>query len=357
MTPAALQNPLRWLLVCNLSFLAIGSYSHITYGAAQERTEEIGFYVRAVLPENQTDDSLSYFDLRTTPGESQELCVEVVNESGRELIVELAAVSASTNRNGVIDYKTPGVQDQTLTIPFSEIAKPEKRTITIGPYDTQKAVTVINVPEETYDGVILGGLVFTGADSGQGQEADGTMIRNRYSYVIGVVLSDNDTIVRPDFELDSINAQLVNHYPAVVHQIRNRNAAIAKNINLHIIITDEDGRPVADVEKLGIDMAPNSVMPVAITLTGTEDNRFRGQLPAGNYNSEIYLEHAGNEYYFEEAFTLGSIETDILNAEIPEAQLARKQENPWLIGLFAGIVTFILMSILFFWLDRRREKS
>lgn len=356
MTPAILQSPLKWLLVCNMSFLAIGSYDHITYAAVEDSSAGIGFYVRAVLPENQTDDSLSYFDLRTIPGQRQELCVEVVNDSDKELTIDIEAVSASTNRNGVIDYKTLGVRDRTLAIPFSEIAVPEQKRITVGPHNTLKAVTVINVPEESYDGVILGGLVFTRHDSGQEQEPDGTVIRNRYSYVVGVVLSDNDTIVRPEFELDSIEARIVNYYPAIVHRIRNRNAAIAKNINLHIKIWDEAGNIVADVEKSRIDMAPNSVMPFAVTLTGTEGS-LPGQLPAGSYNSQIYLEHAGNEVYFEEAFTLGSIETEILNSEIPEAQFARKQENPWLIGLFASIVTFILMCIVFFWLDKRRRKQ
>lgn len=357
MIPAVLMKNLNMMLVCTVSLLIAGTAASPVYAEQSgDNTAEIGYYVRAILPENQMDQSVSYFDLRTTPGQIQKLWIEVVNESERELVIDMETVSASTNRNGIIDYKTLGIKDKTLKIPFSDIAAPEKDVITVWPGDTIKTAVIINAPEESYDGVILGGIVFTGRDADGEAETDGMMIKNRYSYVIGVKLSDNDTPVQPEFELDEIEARTVNHYPAVVHQIRNKNAAIAKHINLKIIVTDEAGNIVADIAKSAVSMAPNSVMPFAVTLTGIENSRFPGELPAGNYTSEIFLEYEGEEITFREAYTIGSVQTDILNAAVPEAQFQEKQENPWIIAIFASIITFLLMSLLFLWLGGRDKK-
>ena len=129
------------------------SYTHLDVYKRQ------GYYVRAVLPDNQISNNLSYFDLRMQPGQSQTLEVEVVNESDKVITVDLAAVSASTNRNGIIDYKTPDIRDETLKIPFSEIAAPEDTSIVIEAHSTAMARITIDMPAEVYDGVVLGGLV------------------------------------------------------------------------------------------------------------------------------------------------------------------------------------------------------
>lgn len=74
--------------------------------AAAGQTDGIGYYVRAVLPDNQISNNLSYFDLRMQPGQSQTLEVEVVNESDKVITViwplsahpPTATVSLTTKR-------------------------------------------------------------------------------------------------------------------------------------------------------------------------------------------------------------------------------------------------------------------
>ena len=83
--------------------MPLGIIPALRVQAAAGQTDGIGYYVRAVLPDNQISNNLSYFDLRMQPGQSQTLEVEVVNESDKVITVDLAAVSASTNRNGIIE--------------------------------------------------------------------------------------------------------------------------------------------------------------------------------------------------------------------------------------------------------------
>ena len=48
-----------------------------------------------------------------------------------------------------------------LKIPFSEIAAPEDTSIVIEAHSAAMARITIDMPAEAYDGVVLGGLVFT----------------------------------------------------------------------------------------------------------------------------------------------------------------------------------------------------
>lgn len=118
--------PLLALLALLFVTMASGLSAQAT---SEDATGDIGYYVRAVLPENQIDDNLTYFDLRMEPGKAQTLEVEVVNETNETITVDVAAISASTNRNGVIDYKTPAIRDVTLVHPFSELAQPSASSL------------------------------------------------------------------------------------------------------------------------------------------------------------------------------------------------------------------------------------
>ncbi|MDL2214335.1 DUF916 and DUF3324 domain-containing protein [Clostridia bacterium OttesenSCG-928-O13] len=324
----------------------------------------IGFYVRAVLPENQLDDTLTYFDLRMQPGQTQMLEVEVVNEGNEAITVDVAAISASTNRNGIIDYKTPNVRDETLKHPFSDMATLENASLSIPSQGTAMARVVINMPAEKYDGTVLGGLVFTrrpeGAAPGQGMT-----LQNVYSYVLGVKLSETDAAVLPEFELVSIQAETVNYQPAMVHSIRNRAAAIAKGIGLHILVRDENGKVAGEFTRSGIDMAPNSVMPLGVMpLSDGEAQNGEpanggdsGELATGNYESEITLTYEGQTHTFSQKFTVGSVEAEAANTALDKVSTSAPSPSRFLIVLLviAGIIILALFIIIMRMLRRREE--
>ncbi|MDR4369446.1 WxL protein peptidoglycan domain-containing protein, partial [Bacillus cereus] len=76
----------------------------------------------------------------------------------KEVEVETNANTAITNNNGITDYSVVNPEfDTTLKTPFSKIAKVQKETKI-----PAKSTVVVNVniemPTESYDGVILGGL-------------------------------------------------------------------------------------------------------------------------------------------------------------------------------------------------------
>lgn len=329
----------------------------------EEAADSIGFYVRAILPENQINDRLSYFDLQMTPSQVQALEIEVVNETNESITVDIDAISASTNRNGVIDYKTPDIRDKTLRYPFSEIADIETQDLTIPANGTGIASIVINMPAEEYDGVILGGLVLTRRTEAEQETGNGMSLQNVYSYVIGVKLSETDVPVEPDFEIESVQGESVNYQASMVHYIRNFTAAIAKDMNIQIAVTDEEGNVVAEIERDGIDMAPNSTMPLAVSLlpdggesNGSGQTQTPGDLASGDYTSEIKIDHNGQTWDFIHKFTIGSAEADNINNETigagPEA--GGSFDNLPIILLIIAIAVIAIMFVL---LMRRKKQD
>ena len=67
-----------------------------------------GFSVSPVMPENQNPQSSGYFDLNVSPDQQQELVINVTNTSDVEITVLMNLFPATTNRNGIVDYSSPG---------------------------------------------------------------------------------------------------------------------------------------------------------------------------------------------------------------------------------------------------------
>ncbi|MDR4139246.1 WxL protein peptidoglycan domain-containing protein, partial [Bacillus cereus] len=97
--------------------------------------------------------------------------------------------------NGITDYSVVNPEfDTTLKTPFSKIAKVQKETKI-----PAKSTVVVNVniemPTESYDGVILGGLYFKEKeDEEDKKKSEGVQIKNKYAYAIGVVLRARNVV-------------------------------------------------------------------------------------------------------------------------------------------------------------------
>ena len=81
------------------------------------------------------------------------------NDTDKEVVVETHANTAITNSNGITDYSVIDPQlDSTLKIPFSKIAKVKKET-KIPAKSTITLDVNVEMPNESFDGVILGGFL------------------------------------------------------------------------------------------------------------------------------------------------------------------------------------------------------
>ena len=183
----------KWLLrIFALIFLCTLSTIYIS------ANEEVYFSVSSVIPENQIDKNLSYFNLKVTPSSSQELQIKIFNNKNHEIKVKAIVTSSTTCRNGFISYTTLTNYDDSLKYPLSNILKLDKSEYTVPPRSFVTAKALLNMPEKSYDGIILGGLVFTKSEDEPESKNKNEMtakIENEYQYVVGVMLSENDNKV------------------------------------------------------------------------------------------------------------------------------------------------------------------
>lgn len=315
---------------------------------------QIDFSVKAVLPDNQADSGATYFDLRMEPGQKQDLSVRVTNDAEYPIEVEVSAVSASTNGNGIIDYQTPNIRDETLQIPFSDIATVrDQGVITVPPLSSVDAVISIAMPDWEYDGVLLGGLVFAKKDDGatgtSEQRAEGASIAitNKYSYVIGVKLEETDAVVSPDFVPVTATPELVNYRVGVTHYLRNQEAAIVKDMQVDVAVYKQgQDEAVKTAHAEGLNVAPNSVLPFAVA--------WDGLLDPGSYVSHVSLQASGQQWSFEMPFEVDSGSAAAVNAGSVETQ----PEMPWWsFALMALLALLIVLAIVLLIVQARKRRK
>jgi len=308
---------------------------------------EMKFAVTAVIPENQIDKNQSYFDLKMEPGQKQTIQVQMKNDTDKDVIVETHANTAITNSNGIVDYSLIEPKfDNTLKTPFSKIAKVQKET-KIPAKSTVTLDVNIEMPKDSFDGVILGGLYFKEKeDEKSKRKSDNVQIENKYAYTIGVVLRETVTEVKPDLKLNEIKPGQVNARNVVTANLQNINAAMLKNLSVDAKVYTEKGKSVLhETKKEGLRMAPNSNFDYAISW----DNK---ALEPGIYRLEMKATDGEQKWEWTKKFNIKGGEVSKLNETAVEAQ---KDYTMYYIG--GSILIVILLLSFMFWLGRRSQNK
>ena len=212
-------------------FIFLGILSTISVFA----NEEIYFSVSSVIPENQINKNLSYFDLKVAPSVSQELKVKISNNKDHEIKVKAMVTPATTCRNGFISYTNLTNYDESLKYPLSDILKLDKSEYTVPAGSFVTATALLNMPAESYNGIILGGLVFTKSnDSSEYANEDqmSAQIENEYQYVVGVMLSENDNKVKANMNLKYIKPTLANYHTNLAVNLQNDTPVIIPDLKI-----------------------------------------------------------------------------------------------------------------------------
>lgn len=301
---------IAWILIC----LVLGVYCI----PANAGNSEIGFAVRAHLPDNQLDDTISYFYLDTKPGQEQILRVQVVNRDDEDIEIALEANTAFTNRNGVIEYTASQERDESLAVDFSQCVYIEQPILTVPKQGSATAEFVLTLPEEPFEGDVLGGLLFTRLppakdedalqdDDEETQAQGGMSIQNVYTYAVAVRLRENtpaaqsepQPTIETSFEFINVSVGELAGLPIMTLRIRNPQPLIAKDLALQAHVYAQDARePVLSFAQTQLSMAPNSTMPYTKYLKSDE------VLNANTYRVELELTYAGQTWVMQAPLSL-----------------------------------------------------
>lgn len=311
----------------------------------------VPYSVQSVLPENQVNSNVSYFDIEMEQGQEQELEVIVYNSSNEDITVEVSNNPALTNSNGLIVYDGLSEDKElhdSMVYPFSDISTIESPTVDVPAGKQETVIVTVQAPDEAFDGVILGGLYFS-LDPEEAEDAESVTIQNRYSYALAVQISEsgNDNAVEPEIELLSLNAGLINHRTGLQTEFVNTTPMI---IGLEIegnVYREGEDEPLYTRAEEEFMVAPNTKFEYPIRY----DNQ---KLEAGNYIFRATANDGDESWEFEEEFEVTEEIADEANEEAVELS---EEDNSLLLYLILGlgVLVGILIIVVVYLLIKRKK--
>lgn len=311
---------------------------------------ELNFSVRTITPESQFGDDKGYFDVELQPGETEELTLVVKNVRNIPIDLSITAHTAYTNINGVVEYGGETDQpDPTLKVEMKDLLDVEEEPIRLEAGEEKRIVTTLTMPQDEVEGLLAGGLQLSEVaqeEEEEDSEDKGMQIINSFSYVIGVVASNDRTqTIVPELALLDVFADQINYRNAFSATIQNFLPTFVNELSVEASIRREGSDTIlyrASEEMM--QMAPNSNFNFPISLNG---ERFR----SGTYVLNMTARSGEHEWTWEETFDVTADEARRLN----QSDVSVKETNWWLIAAIVLIV--IIISVLAYTTYKNKKKA
>lgn len=305
-----------------------------------------GFYYEVVKPENQVNQEAGYFDLRMKPGQQQTVHINFTNNKSSDITLEIGLNGAKTNQNGVIEYgQTELKNDPSLKYPFEEVVSAPEELL-LPAETTTKLELNVAMPKEKFDGVIAGGIYFQMKEK-DAEETSGVV--HKTAYMVGMLLTENDTKVAPDLQLNDVYPKLRNYRGAIYVDFSNVTATFIGGITVDTSIAakNKPKEVLYDSKTAGMEMAPNSYLTYPVSLNGNP-------YVAGDYIADITVTSGEKEWKWKKEFTITQEEADKLNEE--DVGLIQEQGINWLLIAAAAVGVLLVIAGIYF-LIRIKKKS
>ncbi|WP_207696236.1 hypothetical protein DOK67_0002032 [Enterococcus sp. DIV0212c] len=312
----------------------------------------MGYSVQAVIPENQIDQSKTYFDLKMNPGQTQNIELEIKSSSEETLNLAVVPYIGTTNQNGELEYSVePEKNDSTLVYPITRLISGQQK-VTLKPKETKRVTFTLKMPKKAFEGKIVGGFnVYDEANDATNEsksKKNDVQIKNVFSVVIGIQLRENLDKIKPELKLNTVKASLFNYRTAITANIQNIKSDFVSDLTLTAKIRKNDSSKVLyEAEKSEMAMAPNSNFNFPISLENQE-------LAAGSYELDVVAHSKDDEWTFTKKFRITDEEAARLNEEAIEVESKTSNKFVWIISLSIGLIT-ILLFVIFFLLWRRKK--
>lgn len=332
-----IKNTLRQLsiLICtiflNLVFIT---------PAFADVSNDVGYNVQAIIPNNQLDKSQSYFDIRVTPGEHEKIEVMINNTSDEKSTFSVSLNQAYTNSQGFIDYIDSDITpDDSLVYNISDIAVYEEE-VTVEANSSILFPIELKIPSDEFSGVIMAGIHIV---KGIENNTDESGIQNNVGYVIGLNITQNDEEVARELLLKNIRPELSFGRTSVVASIQNPTMdAIGKLIYKATISDVKTKKTVITKEyDKNMQIAPNSTYDFIIDM----DNQ---NLIAGNYSLNLEISDAkGNEWKFNDEFEITKKEANHINSLAISDTEPRTNNFIWYVIISVIFAILLLMYLIY----------
>lgn len=266
--------------------------------------KKMPYTISTVLPDNQIDKKKSYFDLLIESGKEQKLILNLQNNTDHEINIRIIPQNGTTTSTGNINYTGVGqLLENELPYTFTDICSPAQ-DIRLIANESKDVRFFLTIPEQGFQGVLLGGFQIYELTADENEDTgtkNGSInIKNRFEYIIGVMLRETMAAVSPDFRLEKIEPAVWNSRFALAAELELPASVIVQNFYMDgEVISKKTGDIVYGFEKKSFSMAPNSIYRFL-------ENISPDKLPVGDYTMKLVIQGDENKWQLEKDFEVSS---------------------------------------------------
>lgn len=313
------------------------------------QAESNHYSVRAVLPSNQVNKKLTYFDLLVKPGKTQTVTVRINNKDTKSHQYDVTTNLASTSDAGQLVYNQT-VKNPDASLQFNLATATSKvKTVTV-PAKKAKLVNLkVKLPEKQFPGIALGGInIVQHATADKKSNKQSVSITNQFAYTLGIQLRETKKLtVKPELNLLSAEPLQVNYQNYVVAKLQNSRAVIMHDLKVNSYVTKQGSdKKLLKTVKENMTMAPNSHFNFALG-DGSK------ALAAGNYTLHLKASAENGKYHWQFTKKFTVTQTKAAKAAINETGT---NTNWTLVAILGGVIV-ILIAVIVWILMRNRRKS
>lgn len=353
-----------------LFILSLISILFTWFGTGAVEASTLKFYVEPQIPENQINKEASYFDLAMKPGEEQIIKTTLINDTEQEVVVEVGKSMATTNLNGVVEYSKNEIKkDESLKYDFSDLVVGEDE-VTIPAQSEVDYELTIQMPKESYQGIIAGGLTFIEKEKEQAdkeEEENSLAIENRFALVIAVLLHEGDVdSIEKNILLTDVGAAQVNLRNVIEANLQNPEAIYINNLAVDARVYPKGSKEVLyEAKTLDMQMAPNTNFSYPISLNGEEIEAgeyildmvvYGDQDEAGKYvleNNDSEEKRFEQQWKFSKEFTVTAKEAKELNAN--DVTIENSNRN-WIYYAVGGLLLLVVVLLFIIFRNKRQQQ-
>jgi len=332
------QKAIKWLIA--IMYIAMALLLLPNSVLADEKSDQAasgGFTYKVIYPENQHKE-VSYFDLSMKAAQKQTVIIQMSNSSDKEITIDVSLNGTKTNSNGVLENGPSSLEkDPSLKYDFADIVKGQE-SVVIPPKQTIDYPLDITMPATTFDGIISGGIYMIQRD--QASEKQSGMIKNKYAYLVGMLLTETDKKIKPDLELNKVYADLKNYRNTIIIDFSNTQPAYLDNMTVDVQIMGQKSDEVLyETKQTKMRMAPNSKINFPVSMNGEK-------MVPGEYRAHILVTaKTGEKWEWEQNFTITDEEADKFNQE--DVSLLQENRINWQLIVMIIVAVLVVIALIF----------
>ena len=297
--------------------------------------EGMNFSSSIVIPENQINKSVDYFDLLVSPLDFQELKMTITNLSDKENKIKILPVNAYTNENGIISYSTSEEMVNDSNQVFTHLAE-ETKIVVLNPLETKEVAMKISLPKEPFKGIILGGFIIKNEE--EPSKIESGELRNDFQIIQGVMLRENMDYIPNQFKINDVILGIYQNQLSILTNIQNTSPKLMKGITIQAWLRKKNSENIIlEQRSNNINLAPNSNFNYPLVLG-------EHVLTPGKYTLDISIEFENDKLLFTKDFNVSKN-----NIYSNKTSIKHKNDLPIPITKIIFLIIFFSLVLLIFY--------